>query len=202
MNSPEAKIILMDSAEAASIKTVTGWVSSDGRFFGNNEDLARYAGATHRKCHNNPEHPIYRVNSYCEICHTEKRKVNFQAMPRKPWENEPLTINCAERFFFDADDLRDYCMENLVLPNELDLVICKPNYPSEIDGSDLFCDDLSDDGELPSELQEAFDAFNAVIRKSGPLSWSAGEYAAIIPADFLNVADIAEIESEREANNG
>ncbi|WP_145517352.1 hypothetical protein [Yersinia mollaretii] len=201
MNNLEAKVILMDSAEAASIKTVTGWFSSDGRFFGNNEGLARYAGASHRKCHNNPEHPIYRVNSYCEICHAEKQKINFHAMPRKAWEGEPLIINDHDQFFFDADDLRDYCMENLVLPHELDLVICTPNHPYEIDGSDIFCDKLPEDGELPSELQEAFDTLNAAIRKSEPLSWSAGEYAAIIPADLLDAAEIAEIESEREANN-
>ncbi|OWF73668.1 hypothetical protein B4902_06615 [Yersinia frederiksenii] len=199
MNNIKDKVILMDSTEAASIKTVTGWTSSDGRFFGNNEDLARYAGSTHRKCHNNPEHPIYPVNSYCDICHAENRKEKFHAFPRKQWEGEPLTIDCDDRFFFDADDLRDYCTEHLVLPHELELVICEPNYPSEIDGNDFFCDSLPDDGELPSELQEAFDALNAAIRKSGPLSWSAGKYAVIIPDDFLDAEIIAEIKSEREA---
>ena len=33
----EKKIIMRESDEAASIKTVTGWVSSDGRWWGDHE---------------------------------------------------------------------------------------------------------------------------------------------------------------------
>ena len=43
------KIILPESPEAASIQTVTGWVSSNGRYWGNDEHMARYDGSTHRK---------------------------------------------------------------------------------------------------------------------------------------------------------
>ena len=67
-------IIMYDAPEAASLKTVTGWVSADGRFFGSNEDLARYSGATHRRCEVSPEHKIYEVNSYCKECHQARRK--------------------------------------------------------------------------------------------------------------------------------
>ena len=35
----EKPIIMEDSPEAASIKTVTGWVSRTGRFWGNDERL-------------------------------------------------------------------------------------------------------------------------------------------------------------------
>ncbi|MDX5626641.1 MULTISPECIES: hypothetical protein [unclassified Brenneria] len=50
MQNKTEKIILRDSEEAASIKTVTGWVSAKGRVYGDNEDLARYDGATHQRC--------------------------------------------------------------------------------------------------------------------------------------------------------
>ena len=36
------QIIAYDSAEAASIQTVSGWVSRAGRFFGNDEHMARH----------------------------------------------------------------------------------------------------------------------------------------------------------------
>jgi len=54
MNANEAKaetVVMEDSAEAASVQTVTGWVSRLGHFFGANEGAertARYDGCTQR----------------------------------------------------------------------------------------------------------------------------------------------------------
>ena len=42
------QIILPESPEAASVQTVTGWVSRTGRYWGNDERMARYDGSTHR----------------------------------------------------------------------------------------------------------------------------------------------------------
>ena len=42
----ETKIVLLEDAEAATLKTVTGWVSRDGLFFGSDERTARWSGAT------------------------------------------------------------------------------------------------------------------------------------------------------------
>ncbi|HAT6800607.1 TPA: hypothetical protein JAN03_00980 [Citrobacter freundii] len=64
MNMKTEKIVMMDSDEAASIQTVTGWVDRHGRFWGGDEHQARWCGATHRKCKNKPdEHPILRHGS-------------------------------------------------------------------------------------------------------------------------------------------
>ncbi|WP_407226469.1 hypothetical protein [Enterobacter roggenkampii] len=74
MNMKTEKIVMMDSDEAASIQTVTGWVDRQGRFWGSDEHQARWCGATHRKCKNKPdEHPIHSTNGYCEECHRESR---------------------------------------------------------------------------------------------------------------------------------
>lgn len=43
-------MIMRESAEAASFQTVTGWVSSNGHFYGNDERTARYDGCTHQLC--------------------------------------------------------------------------------------------------------------------------------------------------------
>ncbi|MEB2744543.1 hypothetical protein [Citrobacter portucalensis] len=53
MNMKTEKIVMMDSDEAASIQTVTGWVDRQGRFWGKDENQARWCGATHRKCKTN-----------------------------------------------------------------------------------------------------------------------------------------------------
>ncbi|WP_445494636.1 hypothetical protein [Photorhabdus sp. SF281] len=181
------KIIMYDSEEAASIKTVTGWVAKNGSFWGDDEHTARYSGSTHRKCKNNPEHPIFRRNDYCSICREEKNNEEFNAMERKEWDWEtPIVIFNTDQYLWNECDLLEYCDENNVSPQELKLVICEPNFPDEIDGEYYFRNDLPDDGELPAELQRAFDILNIAIRNCGPLSWSQGNIAAIIGDDVNN----------------
>lgn len=179
------KMILRDSDEAASIQTVTGWVSSSGRFWGNDEAMARYDGSTHQKCPKNPDHPVISNQSYCEVCHEEKQNEAYSKMERKPWNGEPLCVWYTDRYFFDAESIADYCEEHQVAVSDLKLVICLPNYPSEVDGSDIFCDDLPEDGELPSDLEDAFNALNKAIKNSPPLSWSPGNVAAIVTPEQL-----------------
>lgn len=65
----EKKIIPYDSPEAASFKTVTGWVSSDGIFCGNDEHVARYRGCTHIKCNE---------SYYTKIANDTQEQVEFQ----------------------------------------------------------------------------------------------------------------------------
>ncbi|MBD2816675.1 hypothetical protein ID850_18510, partial [Xenorhabdus sp. Flor] len=191
------KIVMYDSPEAAQIKTVTGWISCDGRFWGDNEHMARYWGGTHRKCDNNPDHPIIEVNRRCEICYEESRQRKFMSMERKAWDREtPLVIFDTDQYFWDEDDLDEYCDEYETSPSELQLVICEPNYPDEINGEDYFQDDLPPDGELPDALQQAFDTLNAVIRNSPPLSWSQGKYAAIVSDTQEAVHAIHTVESQ------
>ena len=188
-------IIMFDAPEAASLKTVTGWVSADGRFFGGDENLARYCGATHRRCDVNPEHQIYEVNSYCKECRQVRRQAKFAAMPIKEWAGEPLVIFDGDQYFFDEDSLRDYLIDSDIELADLQLCICEPNYPSQIDPGDHFCDNLPEDGEIrDDQLLAAFELLNEMIRKSEPLSWSEGEFAASLPQSLID-----EVISAREA---
>ena len=192
----QKKVIMYDAPEAASIQTVTGWVSADGRFFGENEDLARFCSATHRRCKNDPEHPAHEINGYCYQCHKERRDQVFAAMPTKEWADEPLVDFDGDNYFFDAESLRDYLVESDVNLSDLRLCICEPNMPREIDPSDVFMDDLPEDGEiLDDQLSAAFDLLNEMIRQSGPLSWSQGKYAVVLPKAFLDEIETARAES-------
>ncbi|MNI64788.1 hypothetical protein D3C73_1202530 [compost metagenome] len=59
--------------------------------------------------------------------------------------------------------------------------------PRQIDPSDVFCDDLPEDGEIrDQQLVAAFDLLNEMIRQSEPLSWSEGKFAASLPQSFIN----------------
>jgi hypothetical protein len=189
-------IIMFDAPEAASLQTVSGWVSADGRFFGEDENLARYCGATHRSCNANPEHQIYEVNSYCKECHQERRQAKFAAMQIKEWSGEPLVIFDSDQYFFDEDHLRDYLIDSDIDLADLQLCICEPNYPRPIDPSDVFSDDLPEDGEIrDDQLEAAFDLLNEMIRKAEPLSWSEGKFAASLPQSLIDEVVAARVTS-------
>lgn len=184
---PEQKVVMYESAEAASIQTVTGWADATGRFWGKDEHMARYCGSTHRQCEKDSSHPIYEIRSYCNACYQAGREAKFSAMPVKEWSGEPLVIFDGDRYFFDEDDLRDYLVEEDVDLASIQLCICEPNHPSEIDPNDHFIDILPDDGEINDEqILAAFELLNEMIRASGPLSWSEGKYAASLPQKFID----------------
>ncbi|WP_244858805.1 hypothetical protein [Pseudomonas sp. B2021] len=80
---PEEKVVMYEPPQAASIQTVTGWVGADGRFWGKDEHMARWCGATHRHCEKNPDHPIHEIRSYCLVT----RKADKRSLQRCPSRN-------------------------------------------------------------------------------------------------------------------
>ncbi|EEG85621.1 hypothetical protein PROPEN_02428 [Proteus penneri ATCC 35198] len=88
-----------------------------------------------------------------------------------------------DKYFFDIDDIRNYCKEHEVSVDDLKLVLCKPNYPEALDPNDIFVDILPEDGEVSPELYEAFEKLNKVIDKHAPLSWSPIDKAVIVTLD-------------------
>jgi hypothetical protein len=179
------KQVNYESPEAASIQIVTGWLSSTGRFWGNNEHMARYDGSTHRVCKDNPEHGVHANNSWCKKCREERMDAKWNAMPRREYDGSPVCVFDSDRYFFDGDEIIDWLVERDIKPEDARLVFCKPRYASRIDPDDHFCDDLPEDGEVSAALQEAFDALNKVIAAEPPLSWWEGDVAVALPSDFL-----------------
>lgn len=181
---PLEQIILFDSNEAAQRRTVTGWVSHDGFFFGEDERTARYSGCTHRKCEK-CQAVIPKTQLKCSNCYTAERAQKFLAMPRELWDTvTPLVLFDGDRYFFDPDDLVNYCEQYEVEIDSLRLVICEPQHLSPLDLCELYQDILPEDGDQYSfddDVRTALEAVNAAIAKSAPLSWIQGRVAAIIP---------------------
>ena len=176
-DSPEP--IFPESEEAAKFVTgISGWVDREGNFYGANERLARYSGSTHRHCDCGE---VVEQRSYCSACHRRKEIENYKNAQKIEWDHETTLYSQAhDKYLSDKDDLFDLMCETEVTdPDELELFICEPNELSQID-SDHWADDLPEDGELPPEVEAALEEFNAVIRKSEPVSWSPGKFAAIV----------------------
>lgn len=161
------KKIHYSSDEAATYKTgLSGWVSSSGHFFGENEELARYNGCTHKDCEKCGKE--MRRNSYCEPCHAKGRQKKFDEFPRMPWEGKfPIYAfdTDGQGYFFDLESVFDYCYEHKITLEDLRLCFCYEVKFREIE-ADFWCDELGEDGEMPAEVEEALEKFNLILRNS------------------------------------
>ena len=178
----EKLVIMEDSPEAASIKTVTGWVSRTGHFWGNDERMARYDGSTHKRCECGE---IIEQRSYCRKCSDRKEVERWQAMPEVEWDGAAyLYSQTADQYFRDEQEIADYCADadEPCTPDDLHLVICTPNYLREVDLCEDNSEEMPEDGDesyFTAEVQEALEALNKAIRESRTpaqaISWSPGK---------------------------
>jgi hypothetical protein len=84
-------------------------------------------------------------------------------MPVVEWdEKTPLCLYGSDQYLCNYSEILDYCEENDLRPLELMLVLCEPVKLRTLD-SDFFADCLADEQELPAEIENAIDEFNAKI---------------------------------------
>lgn len=179
-NITDTKVIMYDSEEAAKYKEIElkGWVSSDGFYFGEDEHLARYKGCTHVKCECGAS--MEKMYTLCIDCRNRNKRKLYNEMPFKEWDGEtPLYSNSADEFFYTIDEIEDYMEESMGHGDDtsLQLIICEPVYPFEINLSEIYSRILADDMDLPKVLVDAEKKLNQTIRDSKEiLSWVPGKY--------------------------
>lgn len=170
--------VLITSDEAAKFVTgIEGWIDRYGRFWGKNEAAARWSGCTHIVCPK-CETPTPKNYTLCSNCRERSAIDRYNAKKEKLWNGDtPLYSDASGEYFFQADDLIDYIEEHECTVQSLRLVICDPIKLRHVD-KDYFCDDLAEDDALSSDVLEALDVLNEVIRAQPPVSWYPGKYAA------------------------
>jgi hypothetical protein len=180
----DKKTIMYDSPEAAKrVDGISGWVSSTGHFWGEDEHMARYDGSTHKRCECGE---IIAKSSWCDKCYEKRAKEAYAKRDRQEWDGvTPLYSEVLDKYSF-SEDAYEIC-DDRELSNEtfeaLRVMICVPQMPSQIDVDELYEDLLTEDGELPDDLADAFDELNEFIRQyKTPLSWYPGKYAAVLKA--------------------
>lgn len=182
------KVILSDAPDAAKLVHLNlpdgtsygeGWVSINRRFY-TTEAEARNDSATHHKCETCGA--INKKGSYCKPCYAQKSREKYFKKPFQEWDEKSMVVCFEDDKFFDSkEDVLEYCGDNDIDPEQLMLVICEPNNLTPINydhWQDLMPED--GDGELPKEVEEALKAFNEVLAKQKPISWSAGIYRTTI----------------------
>ena len=183
-------IIMVDSPEAATFKTVEGWVSRDGRFYGKGdsaERVARRSGATHQYCDGCGVVIPKGGFLICGACREKRAIEKHKQAPRATWDGEALLYSdFLDRFVHDPEEAIEISEDSCdTKPNleSLRLFICEPRHAPSLD-VDFFADVMPDDweGELPAWAISAIDQFNAACAGQNPLSWEAGKYAMDVAA--------------------
>lgn len=171
------KVVMRDSDEAAQLKTVTGWVSRDGLFFGEDERTARWSGCTHETCESCGE---VIPRGWCKSCREKKDAAAWAVAERMPYDGVAMLYSDSyDRYFQNEEEALELAEDENCEIDDLRLFICEPVYGRPID-SDYFCDELPGDGELPDSIISAMDALNQTIKDAGPLSWQPGKYVPLL----------------------
>jgi len=173
-------MIPYDSPEAAEFRTDTpGWVSRHGRFFGRDEHSARYDGCTHVPCMDCGVLIEKRYVSRCRSCADAKETADWAKLPRKPWdETTPVCVYMDDRYFFNREELEEYCEDHEVAIEKLQLVHCKAVRYPEIDLDDRFAGYISDEADIPGVILDAAEELNRIIREyPAPACWEPDKIA-------------------------
>ncbi len=192
MNSSSIPVVMYDSSEAATVQTVTGWVSRTGRFWGNDENMARYDGATHRKCEVDGCESVIDIRCWtkCDACRCAADAERWAALPEAELLSDGSLIysDAGDRYFNGWDEVLEHAdardIEDLT---SLRLQPTEPRFLRSVD-DDYWCDELAEDGEVAdvsAEVAAALDALNAAIQNAGPSCWHPAKARLVIPADIV-----------------
>lgn len=173
----EKEIIMYDSGEAASKKTLTGWVSGGkggypSHYYGDDEHMARWAGCTHLKC----ECGNIMSKSYtkCEECRHKKSSDYYMSLPFKEWDFKEYVVEWdGDKYFFSLEELEDYMQENEI--EEIDLLFCEPIEYSMIDSEDLVNGNAHEDWEPSAELEKRIKELNDYLGTLPAHSYEPGK---------------------------
>jgi hypothetical protein len=179
MSTETERVVMYDSPEAASYRTdIKGWVSRNGRYFGEDENMARYDGCTHRPCKQCGK-PAPKPYTVCDECRRRSKIGRYKIRERKEWNEDcPVYSEALDRFFDTWDEIHDAAAENGMEVEDLRLLICEPVFAEEIDPRKYYYDLLPEGSPVPAEIEEVFERLNAAIRDCKvPLCWEPGMLA-------------------------
>jgi len=173
----KTKEIMYDSPEAAKKVTVTGWVSTDGRFWGNDEHMARWSSCTHMTCECGDKYE--RMYTMCPSCREKKSIQKYNARPFKEWNGDVVYADSCDEYFCSEEEIEEYCEEYEVFPKDMRFIICEAVEARGVD-EDYWYDDLPDDqtiGDVSPEIAKALELLNNTIRdQKAILSWYPGKF--------------------------
>lgn len=177
----EDEVVLYDSDDAAKFVTgISGWVSRTGKFFGEDESLARWSGATHHKCESCDNIISIRGRAKCYGCTESDKAERYSKLEKVKWDGKtPIYCEVNDKYFFDESDLADFIENSTLQYKELRPYLCKPVKYSQLD-EDFFQDDLCEERELDESLVKAIEEFNKAAELAPTSCWEQSSMAVYI----------------------
>ena len=175
------KVILFELDEAAKFtEGISGWVSRSGRFYGKDENAARYEGCTHVKC-KSCDAVIEKHKSLCNDCTYKRKQELYKKKEKKEWDGIlPLYSEYLHEYLYGSD-LNEAIDEHG--EEKLMLLICKEVTLSHVN-EDIFEHDLPEDVEFDDistkGLLDAMAKLNVEIDKIGAIGYEPSKFAATI----------------------
>ncbi len=163
---------------------VTGWMSSRGIWWANDEHMARYDGSTHRLCEDCGTEK--EIRGWCKPCAAIRAEKKYNARHFEEYEDDgALYSETLDEYFFNEDavfdEMRDRGMTDSA---SLKLIICEPILPHMLEGDDIYCDNLPEDQSLHDvapKLAAAIDEVNKVISEEKEfLCWMPGSSRTLL----------------------
>lgn len=94
--------------------------------------------------------------SYYYMCdkHNHEQDVNrWRKYEERDYHGEPLVIFNDDRFFWNEEELLEYCVDEQVQPKDLLLVFANQVKIREFDANEYWCDDIGEDDEIHDALE-------------------------------------------------
>jgi len=193
-NKTDIVVLSSDEAAAHYETGISGWVDRCGRFWGEDERMARWAGSTHQKCEEYECDGIIKKGSYCLICSYAKQRNRYNKMPKKLWDEQyPVYSQTLDLWFVSKNEIDEYCDDNDLTYTDFDLVIGEPMYASPISEdifSDIYSDTVDSLEEIDPVLAGLLKQVNDYIATSTiPLSYIPGKFAVEIETEVLGKSE-------------
>lgn len=166
---PEDVILELADVPIFKIKT------DHGVYYTAIEQDARMAMATHRHCSNHDcKRPAHRGILYCKECWNLKRLAEREDAPL--WDGSfPVTNENSDEWFFDIDELAEFCFDEDISPEDLFLRIGVAETASaiKVDYEELLGEDASE--LVVQAVQKYVDDFIKGLENfKDPLCWYRG----------------------------
>lgn len=115
----------------------------------------------------------YSSSRYCSECEFKVSREKYLAMPYKEWDGI-CAVCIGDQYFFDPEEVDDYIADQKEFdedfPDSIDLIICEP-VPLRTLDHEYWSDEMHEDWEMSSEMEEAVNALNKVIEAQPTQTW-------------------------------
>lgn len=112
-----------------------------------------------------------RYYTTCAHCRYKKSMEKYNSLDLVEWDGKtPLYLWDDDKYFFNEDEIHDYCEDNELELSDLCLVLCSKSTFREID-LDIFLDDTHEDWEPSDEMVKKINEFNEFLKSESTDTW-------------------------------